>query len=261
MMNMHPRFSEEYEIHYFVNYQKQKIPEELYPTCELLIYQPLGKIWDDLCSEVLLSRMPAGCRTISFNYLTFPVYWPFFAQDSRNIRDETYPFGQFPYGDSLVLELKEQGTSDDEILERYFDETYVKSKFDPDSVLEEYIRIQKDLEDRRDQKLLDYVLANYRTSKLFETFNHPTRQLCIYQTNDLLRILGYDPIDEDRVPDLSYLQRNQQPIHPVVASSLGLEFDCDSESIYNAWSVPLTFREYSEAYVRWDTGAIGTPVV
>lgn len=252
-----PGFRERYEIHYFVNYNHETVPPELLKRCMLLIYQPLGPKWGDLSSYKLLHGVAPGCRTISVNYLTFPVYWPFMAHDSRNQPDQDHPFGQFPYGDSLIMEMLAAGMKPDEVVRNYLEGPYVAAKTSADKILQDYITKQRDLEERRDQKVLDYILANYRTTRLFETYNHPARPLCLYQANDILERLGLPHLLESQHPPLPYLQDNQQPIHPVVARALGLEFECSDTTIYNVWKKPLTFAEYTRAYVHWDVSAIG----
>jgi Polysaccharide biosynthesis enzyme WcbI/Sulfotransferase family len=258
MLSASPGFRERYEIHYFVNYNHETVPPELLKRCKLLIYQPLGPKWGDLSSYKLIHGAAKDCRTISINYLTFPVYWPFMVHDSRNQPDASHPFGQFPYGDSLIVDMLSAGMKPDEVLRNYLEGPYVEAKTSPDRILESYIAKQRDLEDRRDQKVLDFILANYRTTRLFETYNHPSRPLCIHQGNDVLQRLDFPPLLHEQLPVLPYLQDNQQPIHPVVAKSLGLEFECSASTIYNVWKKPLTFTQYTEAYVRWDVSAIGS---
>ena len=255
-----PEFDARYDVKYFVNYNHEVVPMPLLRQCKLLIYQPLGPKWGDLASPKLLNRVGEGCVSISVNYLTFPVYWPFMAADARNTPDADYPFGQFPYGDSLVIEMLAAGMSGDEILRRYHDADFMASKTAPDEILTSYIEKQKDLEERRDQKVLDFVLENFRRIKLFETFNHPSRPLCVYQANDILQRLGMAPLEAAAIPELPYLQDNQQPIHPVVAEALGLEFECRESTRYNVWKKPMSFVDYSRAYAHWDVSAIGKQI-
>lgn len=255
-----PEFNERYEIHYFVNYNHELVPMPLLKSCALLIYQPLGPKWGDLASGKLLARVPQDCRTISVNYLTFPVYWPFATADARNTQNDAYPFGQFPYGDSLVTDMLAAGTPAETIIARLNERAFMASKVVPDDIINSYIAKQRDLEERRDQKVLDFVMANFRRMRIFETFNHPARPLCIFQADDILARLGMEPLKPSAVPPLTYLQDNQQPIHPVVAELLGLEFECLPATRYNIWRKPMTFDEYTRAYVHWDVSAIGSQI-
>ncbi len=259
LLEAHPVFSKDFEVRYFVNYQNEEVSQNLLEKCSLLIYQPLGDKWGTNSEKYLNDNIPKSCITIRVNYLTFPVYWPFQTQDSRNTTTASFPFGQFPYGDKFVLDLMAQGMSNDDVLRLVYDREAFTKKVELDAVISNYISHQRDIESRRDQKLLDYIMDNYKSVKLFETFNHPSRPLCIYQVNEILNQLGYASLGSE-APPLSYLKENQQPIHPYVSELLKLEFSSDWTGKYNIWGKPLSVKEYYEAYINWDTNAIGVPV-
>jgi hypothetical protein len=244
-------FKARYEIHYFVNYKHEVIPSELLRKCTLLIYQPLGPKWGDLSRGRLLSRIPKDCHTISFNYLTFPGYWPFNAHDERNAPDEEFPFGQFPYGDSWIIRMLQEGRSPAEIYETYIDPAQFLKELNFEAIIADYQQKQEEIEERRDQKMLNFILENFRKIKLFETSNHPAQPLCVEQANEILSRLGLPSLNPAKIPELTYLTENQQPIHPALAKAIGLEFPCDDTITYKFWKTPLTFREYSKKYIEW----------
>lgn len=256
LLNAHADFARDFEVHYFVNYQKQSVPSELLARCDLLIYQPLGANWGDLSNDSLLAAVPEGCRRIAINYLTFPVYWPGFAIDPRNVPTPAYPFGPFPYGDRVVIEALAAGESPARAAERFAADEYPGS-VDLDAVIADYVLSQRQIETRRDQKLLDYIMAHFRSTKLFETYNHPSQPLCVHQVNDLLAMLGYRALEAAEELPLDYLTINQQPLHPGVARALGLAFEATGETPYRIWGRPMGFRAYAQAYADWDVGAIG----
>jgi hypothetical protein len=257
LLRASPQFDETYEIHYYVNYNREVVPDEMLAQCSLLIYQPLTEKWGELSADRLTSIVPADCHKIAVTYLTSQLYWPFTADDGRNTPDETYPFGQFPYGDSLLQELIGQGLDPDAVMDRYLQEEFIDSVFSPELVISSYVEEQADLESRRDQKLLDFIMENFRKVKLFESFNHPSRVLCIYQANDLLEKIGMLPLEEADIPTLGYLKGYEQPIHPLVADRLGLEFECENSTHYQIWGKPMGFLEYTRAYIEWDVASIG----
>lgn len=250
-----PEFAERFDVHYFVNYNQEIVPDDLLGRCKLLIYQPLGEQWGELSAGHLMDRLPQGAMRLAVNYITSPLYWPFMAQDTRNTPDTDHPFGQFPYGDSLIQSLLAEGMSPEEVFRNYLDPDFIRSRFDPAKIVEEYVQQQRDLESRRDQQLLDYILANHQETKLFESFNHPAVPLCVRQTDDLLSKLGYPALKD--LPDLSYIRIFQQPVHPAIAEAMGLKFECRNDTSYRIWGTPLTFDEYTKAYIEWDVGAIG----
>lgn len=248
-------FAEKFEIHHFVNYNHEVAPPDLLGKCKLLIYQPLGSQWGDLSSDYLTAQLPEDAMKVAVNYLTFPLYWPFMTQDPRNAPDDAYPFGPFPYGDSVILPLLESKEDPTSIYNQYMDRDFIRNHVDPDKTIADYVTQQRDIETRRDQKLLDHILSNYQETKLFESYNHPSAELCIYQTNDLLEKLGLPKLTSH--PNLQYLKIIQQPIHPVVADMMGLRFECLGESTYSIWGKPMTFNEYTRAYIGWDVDEIG----
>jgi hypothetical protein len=250
-----PEFSNKFDVHYFVNYNHEVVPANLLSACKLLIYQPLGSQWGDLSSEYLTAQLPQGAMKLAVNYLTFPLYWPFMAQDSRNIPDGVHPFGQFPYGDSVILSMIESKESPTSIYRKYMDKDFILEHLDPRKTIDDYVSQQRDIESRRDQQLLNFILDHYQETKLFESHNHPSAALCTYQTNDLLKKIGFPKLE--KIPDLQHLQIFQQPIHPVVADKMGLRFDCLKDSIYKIWGKSMTFMEYAKVYIDWDVDSIG----
>ncbi len=48
LLKQHPKFSQDFEVFYFVNYLKQTVPEELLKKADLLIYQPLGSHYTEI---------------------------------------------------------------------------------------------------------------------------------------------------------------------------------------------------------------------
>lgn len=259
LLESHVGFSADFDCHYFVNYEKVLIPESLLKNCDLFIYQPLSEKWAEVSEKYFLDTVPSKCRKIRINYLTFPIYWPFQTQDKRNEVSPAYPFGQFPYGDSYILNQLHQGKSTDDVLKSIDNKNELLGAANLVHVIDEYLLKQRDIEDRRDQKLLDYIMDSFRQHKLFETFNHPSRILCVHQVNDLLIQLEYKALAEN-APNLEYISTNQQPIQPAVAEALRLEFATGWEQKYNIWSQPLTAKEYFRAYTEWDVSAIGVAV-
>ncbi len=246
-------FSEEYLVFFFVNYKNEIVPEDLLKKCDLLIYQPLSKKWGNLSTDYLLQNISSKCLTLSVSYLTFPIYWPFFIQDPRNHVSNRFPFGPFPYGDSFILDMiSKHNYSSDKILEDYFNIELLLQHKDPQKVIDEYVSKQAEIETRRDQKLLPFILENYQKVKLFESYNHPSQLLAEYQVNDILKKLGYSPLPKDKIPSLNFLKIIQQPIHPLIANYLGLEFECEKDTVYNVWNTPMTFMEYTKAYIKFD---------
>lgn len=256
LLGHHAEFKKENEIHYFVNYESQKIPTDLLKKTDLLIYQPLRENWGQHSVKYLLATVPTEALSLSVNYLTFPIYWPTFVPEPRNKVSDVYPFGPFPYGDRFVVDMLSKDYSTLEILDKIYSPDYFNS-FDIKTVIKHYKATQTKIETRRSQKMLSYIMNNYKDIKLFETYNHPARPLCVYQVNDILKQLGYNAYSDSQYPDLPYLKINQQPIHPYITDALNLKFSATENTSYNIWGKPHNYKSYMKAYIDWDLEQIG----
>lgn len=262
LLRVHPEFSQDFEIYYFVNYLKQIVPRELLKNADLLIYQPLGTHWGELSADYLEQYINSKAFKIRIPYLTFPLYFPFYTDDYRNIRTKAHPSGFYPYGDKLVLELKRKGATLEEVIKKLTSFSYIKQIFNPEKAILDYREFMLDIESRRDQKLVDFILDNFRDLKLFTTYNHPAPPLMVYQVNDILKKLGYKTFDYNeevyKLLTYVYMYIYEQPIHPYVAELLNLRFECDWESPkYNIYGIPLNFKEFIEAYYYYDISKFG----
>ncbi len=259
LLNSHKEFSNDFQVLYFVNYKKEVVPQEILKKTEIIIYQPLKEKWGEYSENYLLENVFQNSFKIRVSYLTFPIYWPFFCHDPRNVSNEDYPFGQFPYGDKFILDLLRKGEKKDKIFEM-IKSREILTKIDLRKVIEDYINFQKELESRREQKLLDFIISNYKKYKLFESYNHPSEILALYQVNDILSILGYRSLKDEEKPNIkNFLELFQQPINPYIAEALSLEFKAAWDTEYKIWYKPLTTMEYYRAYIYWDITSIGTP--
>ncbi len=263
LLKQHPKFSQDFEVFYFVNYLKQTVPEELLKKADLLIYQPLGSHWGNLSADYLEQHIKPSALKIKIPYLTFSLYFPFHTYDYRNIRTKTHPYGFYPYGDKLCLELKRKGATIEEVLEKIFSFSYIRQNLNPEKVILDYKEFMSDIESRRDQKLLDFILDNFRDLKLFITYNHPAPPLMIYQVNDILEKLGYKHIDfnDDALKPLNYIFKYELPIHPYIAELINLKFETDWENRkYNIYGNALTYEEYIVAYYHYDISRVGDAI-
>lgn len=262
LLRNHPEFSKDFEVKYFVNYERQIVPVNLLRIADLLIYQPLGPKWKELSAEYLeFNFNPKGLK-IKIAYLTFPLYFPTtIMDDPRTIKTRSNPSGFFPYGDSIVLELLRKGMSNKDILKLIFDKNFLLSQIDYKRIQQQYIEFFSDLEERRDQKLLPFILENFKKSRLFVTYNHPHPVLMVYQVNDILKKLGYKEYSYNKDLEkryLSYIYKYEQPIHPIIVEEIGLTFFDDWwERKYCIYGKYLTYKEYIESYINYDISNVG----
>jgi hypothetical protein len=71
-----PEFAGGYECVQYTNYTREPVPDDMLARCALFLYQHLGREWDGLASERLVSRLPASTRSLCIPNLFFKGYWP-----------------------------------------------------------------------------------------------------------------------------------------------------------------------------------------
>lgn len=233
---------------------QQPIADEDLARCALVLEQlDAASRLPDWVSE----RLPGDVKTIRFAPLDFNLYWPFNFNDPRNVSEPpNFPFGRFPYGDRIVVELLREGLSGQTLWEAYQQRSIARMP-DPDRL--------RDLEAKRltardagaDIVVADLILSNYRDVPLFWTINHPTGWLLGRVFTRLLRAaretLGIVNDPEARAIQLfSALEpfgHQHQPIHPEYARRLGLRW-CAPDRTYRYFDgSELTFEEFMLRYI------------
>jgi hypothetical protein len=255
LLRMHPSFSRDFEIQYYVNYQDQVPSCEELRGADLFIYQPLSSKHRNAATDYLLQYLPDKCIRISISYLTCDLYWPFsLTPDPRNKISSEYPFGPFPYGDTFVLDRLADGVAESSVWKQYVLGHHLTDEQIYATLATSYYARQKDLDSRRDQKIADYVMDNYKTKRLFDTPNHPSAELAVFQVRDILEKCGYgsDIHALDRAgeyADFMAYSLNQVPIHPVAAEKGGFLFGANYYTSYQFWGKQCTFPEYAAGYI------------
>lgn len=237
LLQSHEEFSDRYKVRTFTNYTREVVPGRALSGCSLFLYQWLGLGWGGLSSASMLEALPAGTRTVCIPNLFFKAYWPLW--DSNKIIN---------YSDMLLNDLIERGLSKAEILHIYL-QTDIKKYYNLESLIQKSIEKERQKEKRWDFPMVDAVLQDYREEPLFKTVNHPGRRLCLEVADNVLGLLGFDPLDESaRSRFQEPFPEFEQPIHPQVVDYLGLSF-VDPETRYFVYGGYKTFEEYANCYV------------
>jgi hypothetical protein len=185
----------------------------------------------------MLARLDPGARAVCIPNLFFKGYWPLW--DSNKIID---------YSDRLLNELAGRGLNKIEILHLYL-HTDITKYYDLHALVQESLEREREKERHADIKTLDLVLAGFQGRRLFNTVNHPCRELCLHVANGVLERLGFSPLDEQAAARFSDpFPEFEQPIHPQVVDVMGLGF-VEPEERYFVYGSHKTFEEYANCYV------------
>lgn len=234
----HPGFSGEYDIVTFTNYTREAAPQSI-ETCDLFLYQPLGDHWGDVASSVLLERIPNHCRSVRIPNLLFKLYWPFWKGDSHR-----------QFKDILLDDLIERGMGDQEILHLYI-KSDLSRLIDLDRLDEEYLEAARSRESEWDIPMLDTILQLHHDTQLFNTINHPNRELMLIMADRILERVGFGPCPQSVRDDFGDPNPEfQLPIHPQVAKRHNLSFIGEKQA-FNVYGTAMTCKRYTYWYVQY----------
>lgn len=241
-----PEFTQKYSIDWIKNWvlvkthNKQPYLDKLM-DCDVFIYQPLKDKHGELSTETpegLMQYLKPDCQLISFPYIYSSAYWPFFHHVSKG--NEFHPglSGFKITNHNIVADLLKTHTKH-KIYAMYqedkIDFTYKENfKITMDKLREN--------ESTTTIKVVDYIVENYTTRRMFLTKDHPTKYILIYCANKILELLNInDRLDENKftenyhgMPDSSYNRPdNKWPITEQCAKELGLHYyDEDAKSFW-----------------------------
>jgi acyl carrier protein len=205
-------------------------------------------------------RISASCRRIVFPSLDFNLFWPFAGSDPRNKSEPPeFPFGRFPYGDVVALQVVREGLKGEAALRSYAERSRARLARMSMARLEEieFARMVQ-REAQCDVVMSDFIRANFRTAPTFHTWNHPAgRPLTELVKRLLIASDMWDPDPQSTLAgELAYCAEHWQPlstlelpIHPLVAELVGLEW-FDPDRRYSTMFGPLTHDEYVLRYIE-----------
>ena len=238
LLKLSHSFSEEYETRHFTNYLREPIPDELITDCDLFLYQYVGENWGELSSENLCSKLAPTARSIAFPSMFFKSYWPLWT----NVPGFDYP-------DIFLESLLERELTESQILHLYLN-SKLSRIYDFEELTLESKRHERNKETHTDIKYVDFIEENFRQRRLFNTVNHPRRELMVHTANSILDQLEMNPLCADAVkmqPDT--FPEFELPIHPQVAEHFGLDF-AGPEKKYHVYGADITFEEYAIRYIK-----------
>jgi len=203
---------------------------KLLNEADVFIYQYCPDILGVYSSSFLLTKLNKKCKKIYFPLTINTGFFPLIPYtDSDNLIFGIYHLNQYLlsekdfsdylkkqtetisrkdikkcYNDEIIINLKKQGLSLEEILDMY-DSNYIDFQFE--ERFQKCINIQREKEKNCDIKVCDFIIANKSKRRLFVHYYHPSACILIHKMNQVFKLLNIDfyinPLSvSDQIPGL-----------------------------------------------------------
>jgi hypothetical protein len=251
-----PGVAERYQIERYLDFVYpgtdglENPPEEILDRCELLILQ-MGLTRRD--PEYVARLASRGTKIIRFPTTSCPPLWPQEGPDRRNHFEPNYPFGRYPYGDRVLLDLMEEGKNEEQIVDEYLEKD-VAWLFSLPRVMDFWRHMLTALDNRSDIRVKTFIENKFRSRRLFYTTNHPSIELVYFLLRGIVRRAWGDGVPDSHIEFAAGMPMNQYmtPVHPSVARALDLQWSGD-DTLHRHWDNGwFTHREFATRYVRWE---------
>lgn len=233
-----PAFAERFTIHKYTNYLEERIPEEDFKACKILIYQQLSEKWHDAASSALVARLPLGAQALRIPNMFFKGYWPLWT-------NKTF----MAYGDIFLEHLADLDVNAVDIVHlcRHTDLALV---YELDTLVQSSLERERDKEVGCVVETVDLVQELWKREQLFTTVNHPAARLVLHVADGLLRALGLGTVPEAvrRAIYASWHDDFVQPIFPQVARHFEYTF-MEPDRHYTIYGRNIAFTEYCQYYI------------
>lgn len=254
-----PGFRARWHVRGVLNYKREPLTDAHLAEATLFLYQNLTAKWEMLASENVLQRLSPTATAVCVPNPFFKGYWPFWTNRDANGKVQRF-------ADIYLERLFAMGLTPGEALHLYLNRP-LRGKYDLDALLEESWALEAERESPCAFQTLPWVLARWRTERLFTTINHPCPDLLRFMADNVLEVLGFPPLTDADIAgvglnapgallcDPSPEEVFEMPIHPQVAANFGLPFG-GPETRYAVWDRRLSFADYAKAYVTARTCGI-----
>ncbi len=224
-------------------------------------------VWEQVGASQRLpfrEQLPPEAKTIRFPELSLPLLWPMNCIDPRNQPDPPRHWGRFPYGDRLAIQLVEEGLVGEAGYDAWVERAGAVL---PD--LQRLFDVEMARAKRRsaevDVEPMDLILDQWKTTRLFASFNHPSNEILWSMFLQLREAsLPHLTIPEDEIAAAKQRFLNpvagsgavdmdwyQVVVHPLVAEKFDLAW-CTEDTLHRC-EVPgvdgrLTRRRFMAEY-------------
>ena len=248
-----PAITLQYEVVYLVSFSidgktQPRLHDKEVKACRLLWEQ-----FDNYNPFPHHDTLPTSAQQVKFPGMDMNCLWPFNTRDPLNAPEPNLPFGRFPYGDRVVIDLMDQGLSRQDVIASYNE---AAGRIEPQ--LQRLLEIDTARHAQREAKcsvsISDHLIGNLAKARPLWTNNHPTldtlrvmfERLCAATWGQ--QIKPWEIAASAYTDPFSYLQ---MPVNRVVAETMSLAW----WEPHMEYSLPglgaLTFDQYIEAYTDW----------
>jgi tetratricopeptide (TPR) repeat protein len=274
-LNNIPFFSDKFEVIWEPNADlaywpaRKELSELPIENCVFLMEQ-LGRKPNEFPHKELL---PPDCVVTRFPYLKLNCLWPLLSHDPRNNppTPPKFPAGRFPCGDKIVLSMLKNNIPNEDIFDEYM-KTDITEHVDLSEVYQADLSRIKEVDDKCDIKVYDLIIAQFRSTRLFNSFSHPSKnifKLLLLEILEKAGLIDKDLKDKgsnasesqtlnetiidsvDKFFNVHNFDHEQVPVHPQVAKYFNLTW-ANSETRYLYFDFGyLTFSEYMQIYIDY----------
>lgn len=201
-------------------------------------------------------RIPPDCQVVRFPPFNMLALWPFTGNDPRLANEREC---RYPWTDSIAASLSKSNESDDALFAAYM-RTSTEKMPDLDRRLRLEVTRWQAADALSDIKIADWVLENFRTTRIFYTAGHLTATPLGLMARKLLertKLFGEAEIFRAH-QEADFLLRDYAgqdlevvPLHPLVAERLDLTY-YDPNARHRWHGHEWSFREYILNYIHWE---------
>ncbi len=242
---------------------RQPVPAEILARAAIVVEEAAPWQGSGTLTAAEREQLPEGCATVTVPTLHFNSLWPLMVADPRNRPEPGAPYGRIPFGmgDRLALKLV-QTVPDPAARKAAYDATEFRTVANLARAHELEVRNCFTREQGCDVRVAAFVMANFRTRRLYFTHNHPTPELMYFVLAQLFAVPALRDFIKLPYDQLVVLARGwadttgmfageEAPIHPEVGRHFGLQW-WRPDLAYRWLGRARTFDEWNRFLLTYD---------
>jgi hypothetical protein len=259
-----PVFSSIYEtIEYYPVFaiteeEMKHILNNIVPKCDLVLSQPVSDGYKDtnlFSTKTLRANIKIGTRHLILPNCYFTGYDPVPFQTTNNKHEIISNDVGISYYPSISLKSLLSGDIKQACIDWCNMEAYTKEElaFNYEKSIVELKQRESKVFDNgygTDVVISDYIEANYKSSFLFHTYNHPTNLLLIELSRRVMNLLGIPNINLGHKLDKEILGNVSIPPPPSVYYGSGMDFEYPHFVINDVRYTTIDVMKYFESSLK-----------